>query len=119
MAQAISMSVWSLGSERSRPESHPRQNICAGPITWLKNTSEVIGSNSPRSTSGARHCSTASASREFCARCAPRISSVHSLRVYSGAGQAMTSRLRRTGAITEKSGGLAGRRTLPAMMRAP
>jgi len=49
-------------------------------MIWLKNTDEVIGSNSPRATSGARHRSTASARREFCVRCAPRISSVHSLR---------------------------------------
>jgi hypothetical protein len=34
----------------------------------------------PRSTSGARQRSTASARRAFYARCAPRICSVHSLR---------------------------------------
>jgi hypothetical protein len=76
-SQAIRMSACALGSARSRPDSHARQKICAGPMIWLKNSDEVIGSNSPRSTSGARHRSTASARREFCARCA-RIG--HSLR---------------------------------------
>ena len=49
------MSACSRGSERSRPDSQARQNICAGPMIWLKNTVGVIGSNSPRATSGARH----------------------------------------------------------------
>ena len=44
------VSVWSLGSARSRPDSHARQKICAGPMIWLKNNAAVIGSNSPRST---------------------------------------------------------------------
>src|ERR1700738_152862 len=54
IAHAIRMSVWSLGSERSRPDRKARQKICAGPMIWLKNNVGVIGSNSPRAISGAR-----------------------------------------------------------------
>jgi hypothetical protein len=41
-------------------------------MIWLKNSTGVIGSNSPRAISGARHRSTASARREFSARWALR-----------------------------------------------
>ena len=41
-------------------------------MIWLKNSVDVIGSNSPLTTSGARQRSTPSPRREFCARCAFR-----------------------------------------------
>src|SRR3981081_351190 len=55
MAQAIRVSIWSLGSARSRPDSQARQKICAGPKIWLKKSGAVSGRNAPRSRSGAPH----------------------------------------------------------------
>ena len=69
------MSVWSLGSARSRPESHARKNQ-AGPTIWLKNNAAVIGSNSPRRAAAraiARRLPRGANSARACAP--PRISS--------------------------------------------
>src|ERR1700682_4305526 len=66
IAQAIRMSAWCLGSERSRPDSHARQKICAGPMIWLKNNVDVIGSSSPRAVKGARPLSLPFVRRAFC-----------------------------------------------------
>src|SRR6266702_6337996 len=82
-AQAISASASLRGSARSRPERKARQNICAGPMSWLTNITGVIGKSSPRATSGARQRSMPSASRAFCARWASRTSSLHSPREIS------------------------------------
>ena len=53
MAQAISVSACARGSDWSRPDSQARQNTCAGPTIWLKNSVALIGNNSPRAISGA------------------------------------------------------------------
>src|SRR3977135_412159 len=65
MAQAIRVSIWSLGSARSRPDSQARQKICAGPMIWLKNSVAVIGNSTPLAIRGARQRSMPSARREF------------------------------------------------------
>jgi hypothetical protein len=80
IAHCESIGAYLRGSARSRPDSHARQNICAGPMIWLIRIEIGISRATPDATSGSNQLAIPFRKASFSACCFLRKFTSHSAR---------------------------------------